>query len=101
MAEYKTIEQKKKFYKGKEWQDIRQQVLVRDNYECRMCKELGYVTVRDQSKLDVDHIKSIEHHPELALELENLQLLCVRHHNEKEGRVFKRKINKWENDERW
>ena len=78
-------------------------------FECQHCKAEGYVTVdsikekgkHKEIKLNVDHKYSIEHYPKLSLTLENLQTLCVRHHNIKEGRVFKRKVNKWAHDEKW
>ena len=99
VKEYKTPEQKMRFYKSKEWRSLRRKVLEEHNYECKRCKELGYVTTTNDAKIDVDHIKPIEHYPELALDKGNLQPLCVRHHNEKEGRWTK-KETKW-NDERW
>lgn len=103
-TEYVTKEQKMKFYKSKAWRDLRQQVLKRDNHECQECKRLGYVTVNDPTKhktLDIDHVRDIYHHPELALEISNCRTLCVPHHNKKHGRVFKRKKKiEWE-DERW
>lgn len=98
MAEYKTYEQKMRFYKSTEWQALRQHALERDNHECQECKRQG--KVKTNARLDVDHIKEIEQHPELALELDNLQVLCVWHHNEKHER-FAKKINKWEHDEKW
>ena len=104
MPEYKTKEQKKKFYNSREWLVLRQEALRRDNYECQECKRLGLVKLNDEDKhksLDVDHIKEIYTNPELALELDNLCTLCIRHHNEKHNRYFKRKPNPWENDERW
>lgn len=112
MPEYKTYEQKKRFYRSKEWcgkDGVRLEALKRDNYECVHCKKEGKVTVdsiktpgeRKEVKLNVDHIYPIEHYPKLALTLDNLQTLCVYHHNVKEGRIFKRKKNKWEDDEWW
>lgn len=109
MPEYKTYEQKRKFYLSKAWKDIRMVALERDNYECQDCKEQGKVTVDSikeagkpkEIKLNVDHIYPIEHYPKLALTLDNLQTLCIYHHNVKEGRIFKRKKNKWEDDEWW
>lgn len=115
MTEYKTEEQKKTFYNSTAWRHLRQQALDRDNYECQHCKVEGGVTVdsikvegkRKQIVLNVDHKYSIEHYPKLALELDNLQTLCVYHHNLKEGRIdqlrdhqFKKKNKKWD-DERW
>lgn len=106
MSEYRTREQKVKFYKSSEWQEIRQQALARDNYECQECKRQGrvYTDQYDKDKhkrLDVDHKQEIYMHPELALEIENLETLCVKCHNKKHKRFFNRpKQNKW-NDERW
>lgn len=107
--EYKTEEQKKKFYRSAAWQKLRKQALERDNYECQHCKEEGRVTVdsikeegqRKEIVLNVDHKYPIEHYPQLSLMIDNLQTLCIYHHNVKEGRIFKRKENKWEHDERW
>ncbi|WP_277674556.1 HNH endonuclease, partial [Piscibacillus halophilus] len=52
----------------------------------------------------VDHIKEIEDYPELALEEDNLQTLCVNCHNYKHGRYVDfslwRKKPKWD-DEWW
>ena len=106
MAEYKTKEQKRAFYKSKDWELLRQEALIRDNYECQECKRQGrvYTDYHDPDKhkrLDVDHIKEIYTHPDLALELDNLETLCIKCHNKKHNRVFKHKPNKWANDERW
>lgn len=112
---YKTEEQKKRFYNSKAWRDLREQALKRDNYECVMCKEEGKFTIdsvkvkgeRKKIVLNVDHKYPIEHYPKLALVLDNLQTLCIYHHNLKEGRIeqlkrnqFKKRNNKWD-DERW
>ena len=98
MKEYKTREQKRKFYDSKEWRQLREEVKRRDNYECQECKRNGYVTIdtneyserakRKKIKLVVDHIKELETHPDLALDIDNLETLCVKCHNEKHGRVF-------------
>ena len=104
MPEYKSKEQKRKFYNSKAWESVRQQALKRDNYECQDCKRLGLVKMNDEDKhktLDVDHVKEIYTHPELALEIDNLRTLCIVHHNEKHKRYFRRKPNRWEEDERW
>lgn len=107
MAEYKTKEQKKKFYNSGAWRELRRKALERDNNECQRCKKLGLVHVdsvkkedeRKSIELNVHHIKEIEDYPELALNLDNLETLCLDHHNEIHGRINSR-INKW-NDERW
>jgi 5-methylcytosine-specific restriction enzyme A len=106
MTQYKTKEQKRKFYKSGDWQAIRKEVLERDNYECQNCKRQGivYTDNHDPDKhkrLDVDHIKEIYTHPELALDIDNLEVLCVKCHNKKHDRFrFKKKQNKWD-DECW
>ncbi|MEK5524131.1 HNH endonuclease [Heyndrickxia sp. FSL W8-0423] len=115
MAEYKTREQKRKFYDGKAWKQLREEVKQRDHYECQECKRQGRVTIdtneysesakRKKIQLVVDHIKELEDHPELALDMENLETLCVNCHNKKHGRYVDyslwRKKNKWADDERW
>lgn len=108
MKEYKTQEQKLRFYRSKEWKALRLEALERDNYECQDCKAEGkvYTDNHDPDKhkrLDVDHIKEIEHYPELALELSNLRTLCIPHHNIKHNRFGdnqKKKKLIWD-DERW
>lgn len=111
MNEYKTLEQKRKFYDSREWKRTREQVKERDNYECQECKHNGSVTIdlnefsenakRKKIALVVDHIKELEDYPELALEMDNLETLCVKCHNIKHDRAFEVKVNKWQGDERW
>ncbi|TYR75573.1 HNH endonuclease [Rossellomorea vietnamensis] len=110
MKEYKTIEQKRKFYDGQEWKKLREHIKKRDNHECQECKRQGRVKIdmneysekakRKKIALVVHHIKELEHHPELALDEDNLETVCVDCHNHEHGRVFEKKENKWE-DERW
>lgn len=50
----------------------KKKALVRDNYECQECKRQGrvysdYHDLDKHKRLDIDHIKEIEAHPELAL----------------------------------
>lgn len=93
---------------------MRPKILERDNHECQDCKKLGKVVTdtneysekakRKKIQLVVDHIKELEDYPELALDEENLQTLCVNCHNKKHGRYFRRfvwKVNKWAHDEKW
>jgi 5-methylcytosine-specific restriction enzyme A len=109
MAEYKTKEQKRKFYKSKMWDAVRQQALKRDNWECQRCRKLGFVHVdsvkvegeRKKIELNVHHVREIEEHPDLAYELENTQTVCVPCHNAIHEKGFKPKENKWADDEKW
>lgn len=114
LIEYKTKQQKRKFYDSKPWKILRVKIKQRDNYECQECKRQGRVTIdtneysesakRKKIVLVVDHIKEIEDYPELALDEDNLQTLCVNCHNKKHGRYVDyslwRKKPKWD-DERW
>jgi len=106
---YSTPTTRKAFYGTRGWLEIRKHALRRDNYECQECKRNGLVKVdskREQGKrkekvLEVHHIKDIETHPELALELDNLETLCISCHNKVHERFqIKNKVKKWD-DERW
>lgn len=104
--DYSTLGKRKVFYASKAWRETRAYILRRDNNECQECKRQGKVFVSEmkpdkQKTLDVDHIKSLEEYPELALVHSNLETLCIRCHNKKEGRFFQRKPNKWAHDECW
>ncbi|PEA54499.1 alpha/beta hydrolase [Bacillus pseudomycoides] len=111
MKEYKTKQQKRKFYDSVEWKRLREEVKNRDNYECQECKRNGRVRIdtneyskharRKKIQLVVHHIKELEHHPELALEKDNLETVCVDCHNKEHGRMFEKKQNKWKHDEKW
>lgn len=59
---------------GRQWRRIRLVVLHRDNYRCRHCGAAG--------RLQVDHIKPL-HLRGAQFDLNNLQSLCVRCHNQK------------------
>jgi 5-methylcytosine-specific restriction enzyme A len=110
MNEYKTQQQKRKFYDSGLWKQVREKIKQRDNYECQECKRQGRVAVdsneysekakRKKIQLVVHHIKELELHPELALNEDNLETVCVDCHNKEHGRDFGKKKNKW-NDERW
>ncbi|KON88916.1 alpha/beta hydrolase [Sporosarcina globispora] len=92
MKENKTSKQKRKFYDSGEWKHMR------DNYECKECKRQGRVSIdtneysesvkRKKIQLVVHHIKELEHHPELALDEDNLETVCVDCHNKEHGRDF-------------
>ena len=64
---------KKAFFKSKEWKELRYKAFVRYGNQCMCCggkPEDGYT-------LQVDHIKPRHKYPELALYLNNLQILCA------------------------
>jgi len=57
------------FKKTKEWRMLRYEILVKYNATCLLCRD-------DKSIMHVDHIKPRSKYPELALEADNLQVLC-------------------------
>lgn len=103
MLDVSTKAARHNFYSSLTWKLKRQEILVRDNYECIWCKENGKVTTQFDSILEIDHIKELEHHPELALDNDNLRTLCKDCHNKRHKRFnFKesKRQKKW-NDEWW
>jgi len=102
MFDVTTKKDRHRFYNSTPWIKKRKEILVRDNYECQWCKENGVVTTDKDARLIVDHIKELETHPHLALELSNLRVLCFKHHEVRHERMFKGfngKKNKWADDE--
>ncbi|MGQ8823670.1 HNH endonuclease [Bacillus sp. NA_146.1] len=99
-----------KFYKSKEWKALRLIAIRRAKNECEHCKQKGKVTTRDtvdergrKMKMDVNHIKPVKTHPHLALDLNNLEYLCVRCHNIADGKdkMINNSKPKFVNEERW
>lgn len=74
------------FYGSQEWRAKRQEILVRDNYECLWCKEEGNVTTQAHSILEVDHILELKDRPDLALDSSNMRVLCKECHNKRHKR---------------
>lgn len=61
--------------RGPRWKALRLQALRRDGFACVQCGAGG--------RLEVDHIRPVRTHPELAHALANLQSLCARCHSAK------------------
>ncbi len=59
----------------KRWKVLRQRALERDDWQCVEC--------HTRMRLEVDHIKPVRTHPELAFSLDNLQTLCGQCHARK------------------
>ena len=66
-----------KFYKSKEWQQLKARAKKRDKNQCVMCKEQGHYSPCEA----VHHIKHVKQVPELALALDNVICLCKECHN--------------------
>lgn len=60
------------FLKTYEWRRVRKYVLVKYGGKCMCCGK----SVADGIVLNVDHIEPRKTHPELALDKNNLQILC-------------------------
>lgn len=73
-----------RFYTTPEWQAIRRAVIRRDGRVCRGCARHISLT-RD---LTVDHIRPRSKFPELALDQENLQVLCRKCNSAKGAREW-------------
>lgn len=67
------------FYNSKNWKRAKASALRRDSYLCQDCKKYGRMRQADT----VHHIKHLEDHPELALNLSNLVSLCNACHNKR------------------
>lgn len=57
------------------WKALRMQVMERDEWKCVQCN--------DRRRLEVDHIKPVRTHPDLAYVMSNLQTLCIACHARK------------------
>lgn len=60
------------FYRSKEWLSLRFQVLKAHKHICVLCGS----TPETGAIMDVDHIKPRSKYPHLALDINNLQILC-------------------------
>jgi 5-methylcytosine-specific restriction endonuclease McrA len=61
------------FLNSWEWKQVRYRVLKASNGMCQCCGR----SPADGAQLQVDHIKPRKTHPELALDVKNLQVLCA------------------------
>lgn len=59
----------------KRWKAVRFLILRRDGFRCCICGARG--------RLEIDHIKPVRTHPELAYAPDNLQALCPACHTRK------------------
>ena len=97
-----------KFYKTKQWLDLKQSILNKFRNECQECLKLGkYSQARN-----VHHINEVKNRPDLALKeyyidsstgetKRNLIPLCIDCHNKAHGRMCGNEHKKQLNEERW
>lgn len=62
-------------YKTRRWAAVRKAAKRRDGWKCVECGARG--------RLEVDHVKPIRDRPDLAYDLNNVQVLCVPCHARK------------------
>lgn len=96
----------KQFYNSSAWIKKREEILIRDHYECQDCRkriqenkesDLHGWQRRIQKARQVHHIIELKERPDLALDDSNLISLCVMCHNIRHGRepfAFKAKEKK-------
>lgn len=73
IADKRKVRKINVFYDSREWKELRYAALKRYGAKCGLCG----VTRADGAVLNVDHIKPRSKFPELALDIENLQILCA------------------------
>jgi 5-methylcytosine-specific restriction endonuclease McrA len=61
--------------KSKRWKRLRLEALRRDGWTCRHCGGRGW--------LEVDHIQPVRDRPDLAMNLDNIQVLWGKYHTRK------------------
>ena len=61
--------QNKNFLQSKEWKLLRKEAITKYGKKCYKCGSI--------KNINVDHIKPRKFFPELALDLNNLQILCA------------------------
>jgi uncharacterized protein YdaU (DUF1376 family) len=71
-AARKTKDNRKVFLQSYEWRVTRMQAILKYGQKCMACG----ATPESGAVINVDHIKPRKTHPELALDLDNLQVLC-------------------------
>jgi 5-methylcytosine-specific restriction endonuclease McrA len=60
------------FYNTKQWNEIRERKRRAEHYECERCRAKG----KHSRGMVVHHKKYLRKYPELALNFDNLELLC-------------------------
>lgn len=100
--QFNTEDKRGAFYRSSRWDRVRREALKRDNHECQQCKREGRMTLdsekvqgeKKKPRLNVDHIQELQDRPDLALELDNLETLCIKCHNKKHNR-YQAQPAKW------
>lgn len=96
-----------RFYKSRQWLELRNRVLEKHHNECQECLQRGKYT---RAKV-VHHVNEVKNRPDLALneyytdgngeQRENLKALCIECHNKEHNRIGNEPPKKPLNDEKW
>ena len=76
------------FLYSNEWLSLKRKVHEKYGYRCMCC---GF-TPKNKRKSNVDHIKPRKFFPDLALDFDNLQVLCGAHRSFAEQRAVKEAV---------
>jgi 5-methylcytosine-specific restriction endonuclease McrA len=60
------------FLESYDWRELRMKALIKYGRKCQCCGD----TPENGAIMNVDHIKCRKKHPELALDINNLQIMC-------------------------
>ena len=66
------LDETRQFYSSPEWNLIRKQIIKESGRVCSECKKY----IRNNKDVTVDHIRPRSKYPELALDKQNLRVLC-------------------------
>lgn len=83
-----------KFYQHPLWLQTRQDILIRDHYECQRCKYNKHLTTYptgDKRFMYIHHILELKKYPKYCLNQAILVTLCWRCHEEVHGRIIEPK----------
>lgn len=103
-----------KFYKSKEFQRLREEVLKEQHFECQNCKKIGKLTIvaeRFKKSGVVHHVIEVRKNPNLALskyyfdrdgkKQKQLIVLCNACHEKVHNRFEERNKPTFLNEEKW
>ena len=63
-------------YSDNKWRLLKVRVLKRDKYTCQFCGILALGKKRNGISPVVDHIETVKDRPDLAMDINNLRVLC-------------------------
>ena len=71
-ARKKWLDETRQFYSSPEWNQIRKEIIKEHGRVCTECN----IYIRSNKDVTVDHIRPRSKYPHLALEKQNLRVLC-------------------------